>query len=98
MSASSLYPPIEPFFKGELKVSDLHTIYYEQCGNKDSIPAVFLHGGPGGGIHESDRCFFDPKAYHVILIDQRGAGKSTPAFSLEENDTWSLVKDIEKIR
>ncbi|OXA64072.1 Proline iminopeptidase [Folsomia candida] len=93
-----LYPAIEPFFSGHLKVSDLHSIYYEQCGNKDGLPIVFLHGGPGGGISPRDRRFFDPKAYHAVLFDQRGAGKSTPAHCLEENDTWSLVEDIEKLR
>ncbi|OXA44511.1 proline iminopeptidase [Folsomia candida] len=93
-----LYPAIEPFFSGHLKVSDLHSIYYEQCGNKNGLPIVFLHGGPGGGFSPRDRRFFDPKAYHAVLFDQRGAGKSTPAYCLEENDTWSLVEDIEKLR
>jgi proline iminopeptidase len=89
---------VEPFNTGHLKVSDLHSIYYEQCGNKDGLPVVFVHGGPGGGFSPRDRRFFDPKAYNIILFDQRGCGKSTPSFCLDENDTWSLVKDIEKLR
>ncbi|KAJ3030277.1 hypothetical protein HDV00_008992 [Rhizophlyctis rosea] len=93
-----LYPPIEPFNSGVLKVDNLHTLYWEQCGNKDGKPVVFLHGGPGGGIGADDRRYFDPKAYSVILFDQRGAGKSTPHASLEKNTTWDLVDDIEKLR
>jgi len=95
---SLLYPPVEPFASGHLKVSELHSIYYEQCGNKNGLPVVFVHGGPGGGFGPRDRRFFDPKAYNIILFDQRGCGKSTPSFCLEENETWSLVKDIEKLR
>jgi len=93
-----MYPEIEPFNSGHLEVSSIHKIYYEQCGNKDGLPIVFVHGGPGGGISAHDRRYFDPKAYHIILFDQRGAGKSTPAFNLDENDTWSLVADMEKLR
>ncbi|XP_037031167.1 probable proline iminopeptidase isoform X2 [Bradysia coprophila] len=93
-----MYPPIEPFNVGYLQVSSIHTMYYEQCGNKNGLPIVFVHGGPGGGFSPLDRRYFDPAAYHIILFDQRGAGKSTPAFSLEENDTWSLVADMEKLR
>ncbi|KAI9294170.1 prolyl aminopeptidase serine peptidase [Neoconidiobolus thromboides FSU 785] len=93
-----LYPEIEPFYKGQLKVSDVHTLYYEQSGNKDGLPVVFFHGGPGGGVGDRDRRFFDPKVYHIILFDQRGAGNSTPSFCLEENDTWSIISDIEKLR
>ncbi|MEA2203547.1 MAG: proline iminopeptidase [Blastocatellia bacterium] len=94
----TLYPPIEPYDTGRLKVSDLHEIYYEQAGNPNGKPVVFLHGGPGGGIVPEYRQFHDPSAYRVILFDQRGSGKSTPHASLEENTTWDLVADIEKLR
>ncbi len=94
----SLYPPIEPFDRGRLKVSSIHEIYYEQCGNPEGQPAVFLHGGPGGGLVPEYRQFFDPKTYRVLLFDQRGAGQSTPHASLEDNTTWDLVSDIEQLR
>lgn len=94
----NLYAPIEPFDSGQLKVSDLHNIYYEQVGNPKGKPVVFLHGGPGGGLVPEYRQFHDPSAYRVVLFDQRGAGKSTPHASLEENTTWDLVADIEKLR
>jgi proline iminopeptidase len=94
----TLYPPIEPYDRGTLKVSDLHALYYEQAGNPEGQPVVFLHGGPGGGLVPEYRQFFDPSAYRVILFDQRGAGRSTPHASLEENTTWHLVEDIEKLR
>lgn len=94
----NLYEPIEPYATGFLKVSDLHTIYWEQSGNPSGHPVVFLHGGPGGGTSPSNRRFFDPEFYRIILFDQRGAGKSMPHASLEENTTWDLIKDIEKLR
>jgi len=93
-----MYPPIEPFEVGNISVSDIHTLYYEISGKKDGTPVVFLHGGPGGGISPNDRGFFNPEKYKIILFDQRGAGKSTPTASLEDNTTWDLVKDIEKLR
>ena len=93
-----LYPPIEPFDQGMLPVSPVHTLYYEQCGNPEGAPVVFLHGGPGGGLDPDYRRFFDPAHYRVVLFDQRGAGKSTPHASLEENTTWHLVEDIERLR
>jgi proline iminopeptidase len=93
-----LYPPIEPYDEGMLPVSDVHTIYYEQSGDEKGTPVVFLHGGPGGGTVPEYRCFFDPKAYRIVLFDQRGSGRSTPHACLEENTTWHLVEDIERIR
>ncbi|TRM64426.1 Alpha/Beta hydrolase protein [Schizophyllum amplum] len=93
-----MFPPIEPYNTGKLKVSDLHTLHYEVCGNSEGNPVVFLHGGPGGGFDTADRSFFNPEKYKIILVDQRGSGKSTPYASLEENTTWDLVKDIEKLR
>ena len=92
------YPPIEPFETGRLQVSDLHNLYYEQVGNPQGVPVVFLHGGPGGGINADHRRFFDPKHYHIILFDQRGSGKSTPSAELKDNTTWDLVADIERLR
>ncbi|GMQ01293.1 hypothetical protein CsSME_00047976 [Camellia sinensis var. sinensis] len=92
----NLYPEIEPYSSGFLKVSDIHTIYWEQSGNPNGHPVFFLHGGPGGGTSPSNRKFFDPDFYRIILFDQRGAGKSTPHACLEENTTWDLVEDIEK--
>lgn len=92
------YPPIEPYNSGELKVSALHKIYFEECGNPEGVPVVFLHGGPGGGITEDHRRYFDPFHYRIVLFDQRGCGKSKPTAELKENTTWDLVSDIEKIR
>ena len=94
----TLYPEIEPFDSGMLKVSDLHTLYYEQSGNPNGKPVVFLHGGPGGGTNPKCRRFFDPAVYRIVLFDQRGCGKSTPHAELHENTTWNLVNDIERIR
>ena len=94
----SLYPDIEPFDSGFLQVSPLHTLYYEQCGNPNGKPVVFLHGGPGGGINPKCRRFFDPAVYRIVLFGQRGCGKSTPHAELTENTTWDLVADIERVR
>ncbi|KAJ0009886.1 hypothetical protein Pint_33560 [Pistacia integerrima] len=94
----NLYPHIEPYSTGFLKVSDIHTIYWEQSGNPNGHPVVFLHGGPGGGTAPSNRRFFDPEFYRIVLFDQRGAGKSTPHACLVENTTWDLINDIEKLR
>lgn len=93
-----LYPPIEPYNEGKLKVSDLHTIYFEQAGNPQGKPIIFLHGGPGGGIDSTYRQYFDPQQWRIVLFDQRGCGKSTPHAELQENTTWDLVGDIEKLR
>ena len=95
---SWLYPPVEPFRTGMLKVSDVHELYFEESGNPKGKPVVFLHGGPGGGSDPKQRRFFHPGKYRIINFDQRGCGKSTPYASLEANTTWDLVADIEKIR
>jgi proline iminopeptidase len=94
----TLYDEIEPYDSGHLRVSAVHDLYYEQCGNPQGKPVVFLHGGPGAGLVADYRRFFDPEAYRVILFDQRGAGRSRPHASLEANTTWDLVQDIEQLR
>ena len=93
-----LYPPIEPFGSGRLAVGDGHELHFEECGNPRGKPAVFLHGGPGGGIRPHYRQYFDPEAWRVVLFDQRGCGRSTPWASLEANTTWHLVDDMEALR
>jgi proline iminopeptidase len=93
----SLYPPIEPYDSGFLE-ADNHQVYYEQCGNPDGKPAVFLHGGPGGGGSKTVRQFFNPQAYRIIIFDQRGCGRSKPHGCLEKNTTWDLVEDIENLK
>jgi proline iminopeptidase len=95
---STLYPDIDPFDSGFLQVSDLHTLYYEQSGNKQGRPVLFLHGGPGGASTPKSRRYFDPERYRIVAFDQRGAGQSTPSACLEENTTWDLVEDIERLR
>ena len=92
-----LFPRIEPFNKGYLSCSE-HNIYYEECGNANGKPVVFLHGGPGGGGSEDVRRFFDPAYYRIIVFDQRGCGRSTPHGCLTNNTTWDLVSDIDKLR
>ena len=94
----SLYPEIEPYKTGFLKVSELHTMYFEEVGNPKGKPVVFLHGGPGGGISKNYRRYFNPEKWRIILFDQRGCGDSTPFAELKENTTWDLVSDIEKLR
>lgn len=93
-----LYPPIEPYAAGRLKVSDLHELYFEESGNPDGKPVIFLHGGPGGGTGPRNRCYFDPRQYRIVLMDQRGCGQSTPYAEIRENTTWDLVEDIETLR
>jgi proline iminopeptidase len=97
-SHAGLYPPIEPFRSGLLDTGDGHQVYWELCGNPQGRPAVFLHGGPGGGCNPRHRRLFDPARYCVLLFDQRGCGRSRPHASLEANTTWHLVADIEKLR
>ena len=94
----TLYPEIEPYETGMLDVGDAHTIYWERCGTKGAKPVVFLHGGPGSGCSASQRRQFDPDLYDIVLFDQRGCGRSLPFASLENNTTWDIVSDIEKLR
>src|SRR5579859_2719339 len=97
-SMAQPYPPIEPYRTHRLKVSALHEIYVEECGNPNGRAVVFVHGGPGGGCEPWHRQFFDSKRYRMVLFDQRGCGRSTPYAELRENTTWDLVADMEQIR
>ena len=97
-AAGDFYPAIRPYNSGYLRVSPVHEIYYEESGNPQGKPVVFLHGGPGGGTDPKMRRFFDPKRYRIVLFDQRGCGRSRPSASLVDNTTWHLVSDIEAIR
>ncbi|MEG3910659.1 prolyl aminopeptidase [Microcoleus sp. w2-18bC1] len=93
-----LYPPRQPYNEGELKVSDLPTIHFEESGNPEGKPIVLLHGGPGGGCPPFYRQYFDPEKWRLVMFDQRGCGQSKPHAELQENTTWDLVNDIEKLR
>jgi proline iminopeptidase len=93
-----LYPDIDVYDSGMLSVDARHQVYYEQCGNPDGKPVVILHGGPGAGCSAKMRRFHDPKAYRIVLFDQRGSGRSTPHADLVDNTTWDLVADIEALR
>lgn len=93
-----LYPAIDPFDQRILDVGDGHRLYVEQCGRKDGVPVIVLHGGPGGGCSPAMRRYFDPTVYRVVLFDQRGCGRSRPHASIEANTTWHLIADIERIR
>ncbi|MGK5063848.1 prolyl aminopeptidase [Janthinobacterium sp. LB3P112] len=97
-SLTPLFPALSPNRHGMLAVDDIHTIYWEECGNPDGIPVLFLHGGPGAGLSPQHRRFFDPQRYRVILFDQRGAGKSTPLGEWRNNTTQLLIEDIEVLR
>ena len=98
MALRQLYPPLAPYDQGFMDVDGGHSIYYEQSGNPDGRPALFLHGGPGGGGDLDARRFFDPARYRIVVLDQRGCGRSRPHASLESNTTWHLVGDIERLR
>ncbi len=93
-----LYPELEPYDSGYLRVSATHEVYYEQCGHPQGKPAVFVHGGPGAGAGTQARQFFDPQRYRIVVFDQRGCGRSRPHASLEDNTTWHLVADMEQLR
>ncbi|MBY0240850.1 MAG: prolyl aminopeptidase [Burkholderiaceae bacterium] len=95
---TTLFPPIAPLRHGMLAVDDVHTIYWEEVGNPNGVPVLFLHGGPGAGLSPAHRRFFDPQHYRVILFDQRGAGKSTPLGECRNNTTPLLIDDIERLR
>lgn len=94
----TLYPEITPYHTDKIKVSEIHTLYFEECGNPNGRPVVFLHGGPGGGIQPSYRQYFNPEKWRIILLDQCGCGQSAPFAELRENTTWDLVADIETLR
>ncbi len=98
MTLRTLYPEIDAYAHGMLDVGDGHKIYWERSGTPGAKPAVFLHGGPGGGCSPAHRRLFDPALYDVLLFDQRGCGRSTPHANLEANTTWHLVADIERLR
>jgi len=93
-----LYPLIEPYKTGYLKLDDLHQMYWEESGNPEGVPVVVIHGGPGAGTSPSMRRFFDPAYYRILLYDQRGAGKSLPHGELRDNTTPHLIADLEKLR
>jgi len=93
-----LYPPIEPYRQGRLPVGGGHELYYEECGNAHGEPALIVHGGPGGGCNPTMRRYHDPARHRIVLFDQRGCGRSTPHASLEDNTTWHLVTDMERLR
>jgi len=94
----TLFPPIEPCQTYTIPVSEGHQLYVEECGRADGLPVVFLHGGPGAGCERYHRQFFDPGVYRIVLLDQRGTGRSTPHAALEGNTTQHLVADIETVR
>src|SRR4029077_16058484 len=94
----TLYPPREAFRTGSMRVSNLHTLYFEEVGNPNGRKVVFLHGGPGGGLDPDYRRYFDPERWHVVLFDQRGCGQSTPHAELRENTTCDLVADVDRLR
>lgn len=94
----SLYPDNEPYASGWMETGGAHEIYYEECGKRNGKPAVILHGGPGGAINPTMRRFYDPSRWRMMLFDQRGCGRSKPNASLDDNTTWALIEDIERLR
>lgn len=98
MPLYEFFPPLEPYISGQLKVDDVHTLYWEECGNPEGVPVVFFHGGPGAGATATHRRFFDPLTYRIVIFDQRGAGRSLPLGETRNNTTELLLKDIETLR
>ena len=98
MANEHFFPPIEPFATGTLKVSAPHELYWEQCGNPEGDPILFLHGGPGAGCSETDRRFFDPEHFRIVLLDQRGSGRSVPVGDITDNTMAHTAQDIEQLR
>ena len=98
MTAYDLFPPLEPYASGYMPTDGVHTLYWEECGNPNGVPVVFLHGGPGAGAGPTQRRFFDPKSWRIIIFDQRGAGRSRPFAELRDNTTEHLIADMERLR
>lgn len=98
MLRNDLFPPVEPYDSGYLPVDELHTLYWEQCGRPDGVPVIFLHGGPGAGASPTHRRFFDPRHYRIVILDQRGSGRSTPLGETRRNTTEHLIADLETLR
>lgn len=98
MANEHFFPSIEPFETGILEVDKPHRLYWEQCGNPDGDPILFLHGGPGAGCSEQDRCFFDPAHFRIVLLDQRGSGRSVPVGDLTDNTMAHTAQDVEQLR
>ena len=94
----NLYPELEAYASGWMQTDSIHEIYYEESGNPHGVPVIVLHGGPGGAVNPGMRRYFDPAKYRIVMFDQRGCGLSRPNASLENNTTWDLVADIEKLR
>ena len=94
----TLFPQIKPYARHDLAVDGPHVLYVDESGTPDGLPVVFVHGGPGSGCDANSRCYFDPGVYRIITFDQRGCGRSTPHASLDNNTTWDLVADMERIR
>ena len=93
-----LYPELEAYASGWMSTDSVHEIYYEESGNPQGMPVIVLHGGPGGAVNPGMRRYFDPAQYRIVMFDQRGCGLSRPNASLEDNTTWDLVADIERLR
>ncbi len=98
MATHTLYPPVSPYASGMLETDGPHRLYWETSGNPDGIPVLFVHGGPGSGTSPSQRQFFDPERYQIVLFDQRGSGRSTPHGELTDNTTSHLISDMEALR